>query len=389
MGKNGDLGGFFCLLLRAILVLISSKLWWLVLAYRLELLFLPVPALLAGWGIFVHQGREFEQSQFLQQHELGHWLVLHSRSGGLGWQALLAAPVPLLAPSVGEEKNWWKQTRVAKINVPILLFSSSTHTPGEWIPGTVESICHLLTWSAVISSPSRCFAPPPPRNAAPPGRCDSGRRGRGRLPRSCGQVSPGKQKRRRRSLFDSCPLTDFPTMRRPVAAGRWSSPKCCPEQRRRPVPPAAGLSRTPRPSVPHRWHFRRCRLRFQTAGDHRGRCRRHSVDDPEEQEDDEHHTGGSDHRQPVRTCCVGNYVVPNNRESSLSSSWLRCCRWWGTGRCICAWGRWGRSQVCALWEFGRPNSHGSCCCCWSGSWSPEFNEYQGDKLKRWRLLALL
>lgn len=51
--------------------------------------------------MFVHQGRELEQSQLLQQPELGHRLVLHSRTGGLAGQALLAAPVLLLARSAG------------------------------------------------------------------------------------------------------------------------------------------------------------------------------------------------------------------------------------------------------------------------------------------------
>lgn len=62
-------------------------------------LFLPVPALLAGWGVFVHQSGEFEQGEFLQQQELGHWLVLHPWTGGQGGQALLAGPVQLLAHS--------------------------------------------------------------------------------------------------------------------------------------------------------------------------------------------------------------------------------------------------------------------------------------------------
>lgn len=65
---------------------------------------LPAPALLAGRGQFVHQGREFEQSQFLQQRELGHRLVLHPRTGG-GGQALLAAPVLPPAGPAGEGRS--------------------------------------------------------------------------------------------------------------------------------------------------------------------------------------------------------------------------------------------------------------------------------------------
>ena len=63
--------------------------------------FLPVPALLTGRGVFVHQSGEFEQGELLQQEELGHRLVLHSRTGGQGGQALLAGPVQVLAHSAG------------------------------------------------------------------------------------------------------------------------------------------------------------------------------------------------------------------------------------------------------------------------------------------------
>lgn len=63
--------------------------------------FLPVPALLAGRGVFVHQSSEFEQREFLQQQELGDGLLLNAWTGGQGGQALLAGPVPLLTRSAG------------------------------------------------------------------------------------------------------------------------------------------------------------------------------------------------------------------------------------------------------------------------------------------------
>lgn len=53
--------------------------------------------------MFVHQGRELEQGQFLQPRELGHRLVVHSWTGGLAAQALLAAPVLLVARPAGAE----------------------------------------------------------------------------------------------------------------------------------------------------------------------------------------------------------------------------------------------------------------------------------------------
>lgn len=61
--------------------------------------FLPVPALLAGWGVSVHQSGELKQGEFLQQDELGDRLVLYCWTGRQGGQALLAGPVQPLAHS--------------------------------------------------------------------------------------------------------------------------------------------------------------------------------------------------------------------------------------------------------------------------------------------------
>lgn len=60
---------------------------------------LPVPALLAGRGVSVHQSSELKQGEFLQQDELGDRLVLHCWTGRQGGQALLAGPVQPLAHS--------------------------------------------------------------------------------------------------------------------------------------------------------------------------------------------------------------------------------------------------------------------------------------------------
>lgn len=76
---------------------ITPKLHWTAVLSH----FLPVPALLAGRGVFVHESGEFEQREFLQQEELGDGLVLHSWTGGKGGQALFTGPVQLLAHSAG------------------------------------------------------------------------------------------------------------------------------------------------------------------------------------------------------------------------------------------------------------------------------------------------
>lgn len=108
-----------------------------------------------------------------------------------------------------------------------------------------------FSWVVVIWSlaplrsqlpPHGSLPPPPPPplpsppDAARPGGCGWGRRGKGRRLMSCEQASPGRKERkarRRRNLSDCRPQIDFRTRWRRVVGGRRSSPERCPEPRKR------------------------------------------------------------------------------------------------------------------------------------------------------------
>lgn len=166
---------------------------------------------------------------------------------------------------------------------------------------------------------------------------------------------------------------------RPQGICRWNSPAVCkiPETQIKLTPAhcqwcdCLDPPRTPPPSVQHRWHYPHCPLHFPTAADRQACCRRYSADDQVRRAGwgcCRTKTRGPAHQWPAKTCRGCSCVAPDNRGSSQSSSWQRCCRWWGTRWSVCVRGRWGRSLVCVHQVFGKPDS-GSCCC-WFGSCSP-------------------